>query len=189
MSPYPSQIDQATILDKARELLEHEGIDQLSLGKLSTALGVKAPSLYRYFESKTTLLQAINTATIVELIATLRSAIDYPSADSSEKIVAMAVAYRTFAHTHPAAYALAYSTSSPDMRMAADQAEALVLPLQALMAEISGEDNSLAALRGLLALVHGFVMLEFAGQFQRGGDLSIAFEKATAAYISGWRGE
>ncbi len=144
MSPYPSQIDQTAILDKARELLEAEGIDKLSLGKLADA-------------------------------------------DSRLRITEMAITYRAHAHAHPAAYALAYSASSPDMRVPADRAEALVLPLQALMAEISGEDHSLAALRGLLALVHGFVMLEFAGQYRRGGDLSAAFEQSVSAYVAGWR--
>ena len=186
MSPYPSQIDQTTILDKARELLEAEGIDQLSLAKLADALEVKAPSLYRYFASKTALLQAINTATITDLISTIQASVQSAPTDSRLRITEMAVTYRAYAHAHPAAYVLAYSASSPDMRVPADRAEALVLPLQALMAEISGEDHSLAALRGLLALVHGFVMLEFAGQYRRGGDLSAAFEQSVSAYVAGW---
>ena len=187
MSPYPSQIDQTTILDTARKLLEVDGIDQLSLGKLAEALEVKAPSLYRYFASKTALLQAINTATITDLISALGAAIDRVSDDPTTRIMSMALAYRAFAHAHPAAYALAYSAAPPDIRVAEARAEAMVLPLQALMAEISGADQSLAALRGALALVHGFVMLEFAGQFRRGGDLSATFELAVAAYIHGWQ--
>jgi hypothetical protein len=54
------------------------------------------------------------------------------------------------------------------------------------MAEITGEAESLPALRGLLALMHGFVMLELAQQFRRGGDLDAAYDKAVRAYLNGW---
>src|SRR5258708_13887336 len=108
MSPYPSQIDQTAILDKARELLEAEGIDQLSLGKLADALHVKAPSLYRYFASKTVLLQAINTTTITDLISTIHASVESAPADSRLRITEMAVTYRAYAHAHPAAYSLPY---------------------------------------------------------------------------------
>jgi hypothetical protein len=38
------------------------------------------------------------------------------------------------------------------------------------MAKISGEDQSLSSLRGALALVHGFVLLELKDQHPHGGD-------------------
>jgi Tetracyclin repressor-like, C-terminal domain len=63
----------------------------------------------------------------------------------------------------------------------------LILPLQAIVAQIAGEDDSLPALRGLYALMHGFVLAELTGQFRRGGDLDAAFESAVAAQIRGWQ--
>jgi hypothetical protein len=42
------------------------------------------------------------------------------------------------------------------------------------------------ALRGALALVHGYVMLELKNQFQHGGDLRLAFEASVRAYLRGW---
>jgi hypothetical protein len=55
------------------------------------------------------------------------------------------------------------------------------------MAAISGVEDSLAALRGALALLHGFVMLELKDQFRRGGDLGETFEKVIEAYVAGWQ--
>ena len=102
------------------------------------------------------------------------------------QLLALARAQRAFAHAHPAAYLLAFTTTAPEQRPDAAGLEQSALPLQALMAAISGEAQSLPALRGALALIHGFVMLELKAQFQRGGDLDSAFEAALAAYLDGW---
>ena len=58
--------------------------------------------------------------------------------------------------------------------------------VQEIMARISGAENSLAALRGSLALTHGFITLELNGQFRRGGDLSETFDQIIRAYLAGW---
>ena len=55
------------------------------------------------------------------------------------------------------------------------------------MAKITGQKQSLPALRGALALVHGFVMLELKDQLQRGGDLTMAFDASVNAYLHGWK--
>jgi hypothetical protein len=54
------------------------------------------------------------------------------------------------------------------------------------MTAVSGPKNSLAALRGAMALVHGFVLLELHGQLRRGGDLALDFDTAVHAYLRGW---
>jgi len=60
------------------------------------------------------------------------------------------------------------------------------IQIQAIIKEITGEGNSLTALRGLLALVHGFVMLEINGQLRRCGDLQQTLQDAVRAYLRGW---
>jgi hypothetical protein len=63
----------------------------------------------------------------------------------------------------------------------------MALPLQALMSAVSGPEDSLAALRGAMALVHGFVLLELHGQLRRGGDLAVDFDTVVRAYLRGWQ--
>jgi AcrR family transcriptional regulator len=188
MSPYPSQVNRDGIIQKARELIESEGYERLTLNILAEALGVRAPSLYRYFKSKTELLQAVNTVTIEQLISAQHKAIEAipTEADAVEQFRAMAMAYREFAFAHPIAYSLAFNSTQPELRIDEHHAEALILPIQAIMAKISGEEESLTALRGALALIHGFVMLELTGQLRRGGDLSEAFRRSIEVYLSGW---
>ena len=183
--PYPAQISVDSILDTARAMLEAEGYEALSLQRLAAALNVKAPSLYRYFEGKTALLRAANERLTHELVDAMRAAAE--TGDEGEaRLLAMFRAYRAFALANPNGYALAFSSTIPDLRLDATVGEALALPLQAVMAEISGSARSLDALRGAWALVHGFVTLELSGQFQRGGTLDAAFEQTIAAYVRGW---
>ena len=61
------------------------------------------------------------------------------------------------------------------------------ISIQQIMMQISGEENSLTALRGVLALIHGFISLELNGQFRRGGDLSEAIDSIILAYLRGWQ--
>jgi AcrR family transcriptional regulator len=185
--PYPSQVTQETIVARARVLIEQEGFDQLSLARLAESLGIKAPSLYRYFASKNALLRAVNNATGAQLISSVREAVSATKGSPEAQIMAMSKAYRAFAHANPIVYGLLYSAISPDAQSDPQEAEQQVLPLQALMAQVSGQDHSLPALRGALALIHGFVMLELTGNFRRGGVLDTAFEESVLAYIRGWK--
>jgi len=188
--PYPAQVQVETLAEKARELIESEGLDRLTLSALASAFGIAAPSLYHHFKNKTALLQAVNMATAAALTEHVSTAVAEAVAagqDGRAAILAMAHAYRAFAHANPATYSLLYANQNPDLRVDPRSAEALALPLQAAMAAVVGAAESLAALRGAWALIHGFVMLEIGGQFQRGGDLDAAFTAAVRAYIAGWK--
>jgi AcrR family transcriptional regulator len=184
--PYPAQMDANRIVYYAREVIEAEGVDNLSLNKLATLLGVKAPSLYRHFASKNDLLRAVNLHTGGQLVEAILAAVETAADDPQARVRAMAHAYRAFVHAHPQTYSLMFGSLAPELRPDAALLEGLAIPLQKLMAAISGEADSLAALRGMMALVHGFAILELNGQFQRGGDLGEAFSRVVDAYIAGW---
>jgi AcrR family transcriptional regulator len=184
--PYPTQVDAEKIVGKARALIEAWGVDGLSLHKLAAELGVKAPSLYRYFGDKMTLLRAVNDDTSLRLFAALEAALQDAPVEAESRLLALALGYRAFAYANPVTYGLLFSNTIAELRPDAATQEQRALPLQALMAEVSGEAESLAALRGLYALIHGFVMLELSGQFRRGGDLEAAFVRAVQAYVAGW---
>jgi AcrR family transcriptional regulator len=184
--PYPAQIDRDTAIDAACALIDAEGIDHLSLGKLAAQLGIKAPSLYHHFSDKAELLVGVSLRTSQGLVAAIQGAVDAaPPDDPRARFRVMAAAYRAFAFAHPAAFRLAFSALAPDSRPDPALLEALALPLQASLAVLVGQADSLAALRGFWALVHGFVTLELNGQFQRGGDLEQTLMYAVDAYTIG----
>ncbi len=182
--PYPAQVQAADLTQKARELIEAEGLDRLTLAALAAAFGIAAPSLYHHFKNKTALLVAVNERTGALLIEHLQAAIAQTD-NARDRISAMLHAYRAFALANPATYGLVFTNTIPGLQLDPAFAEALALPLQAAVAVVVGEANSLPALRGGWALVHGFVMLELNGQFRRGGDLDVAFAVAVEAYIRG----
>lgn len=187
--PYPAQTDLTTIVQTAQRLIEEEGVDDLSLARLAAALGIKAPSLYRHVASKSELIRAVNGLMFEALLATFAAALSPPLTTPQAQMTAILESYRTFALAHPQTYILAFTTTDPTERPEARLLEQKVLPYQAIMAQLTGEAHSLAALRGALALVHGFVMLELKGQLQREGDIGEAFAAAVQAYLRGWSNE
>lgn len=184
--PYPSQLTYDSILDTACALIEQEGAEELSLHKLAAALGVKAPSLYRYFAGKPALLAAINTRTVQHLTAALQAAA-YGDGSAEERLMAMAYAFRAYARAHRTLYLLMYGSNDPDIRPDDALLPPLALPLQAVFAEIAGEANGLHAMAGGWSLLHGFVMLEINAQFRRLDDADRAFAVSMRAYLAGWR--
>lgn len=185
--PYPTQVNKESIMQQAALLIEKDGVDALSLSKLATALGVKAPSLYRHIGNKNQLLQSVNFLTLQNLFVTMNKAISQAGTDSFTRLEALSQAYRLYAHEHPQLYQLAYTHKNEGLRPDENVLTEMVLPIQTIMADISGEANSLAALRGALALMHGFVMLELNEQLQRGGSLDDAYTQAFNAYLHGWQ--
>jgi AcrR family transcriptional regulator len=184
--PYPSQINAETILETARDMIRTNGVEKLSLNKLAAAMGVKAPSLYRYYRNKAALLQAVNEDTVVRLFQAMNPILEMPG-QPVDRIVDAAHRYRSFAHDNAAIYGMLFTNTIDDLRPDPEMNVRMVLPYQSLMATICGEQNALSALRGFLALMHGFVMLELAEQLRRGGDLSVAYEASVRAYLDGWQ--
>lgn len=184
--PYPSRIEPEAVIQKAREMIEAEGAENLSLNQVAAAFNVQTPSLYRYFKSKADLLRAVNLQTSAMLVTALQGAITETDSDAHTQMQAMASGFRVFVYANPRTYALAYSSLAEELRPDPAQLEALVLPLQSVIAQLVGEVNALPALRGLWALMHGFITLELNGQFRRGGDLEATYLQTINAFITGW---
>lgn len=189
MAPYPAQTDRDSIIQSACEILESNGVENLSLNKVAAEFGIRAPSLYRYVASKTDLLKAVIERTFRNQFEAYESALKNTNADPEEQLLALFHAHREFAHANPNAYILAYTTTTPELRSDPAELEQQAMVIQKIMAEISGQEQSLSALRGALALVHGYVMLELKEQLQRGGDLRMAFDESIRAYLRGWKTE
>ncbi len=168
-------------------MIEAEGFAALSLAGLAAAFGIKAPSLYRHVGNKIGLLRAVNLLTTQKLFAAMHSAEEDAPTEPTARLLAVFQAYRQFAHENPNTYQLAMTNQDDDLRPDENVLVQMVLPIQGIMAEISGEANALAALRGALALVHGYAMLELNQQLRRSGDLDMAFTQSVSAYLAGWQ--
>ena len=187
MSPYPVQTDRKTIVETASMLIEQDGVDNLSLSKLASQLGIKAPSLYRHIANKEALLHAVIEHTYLRIFEAYDTALASAGDNPVDQIVKLSQAHRSFAHANPNTYMLAYTIPNPELPSNPDMLLERAISIQQIMLQISGEENSLSALRGLLALSHGFATLELNGQLRRGGDLSETFDTVILAYLRGWQ--
>lgn len=108
--PYHHGDLRRALVEAGRGLLEREGIAALSLRAVAREAGVSAAAPYHHFKDRAALLAAIAHEGNVALHAEMREAFD--SAEAGQKrIVAVGVAYVSFAVANPALYRLMFETS------------------------------------------------------------------------------
>ena len=166
MAPEPS-VRQREILAAAREVLEREGLEGLTVGALATRLGIKAPSLYKHFSGKRDLeLALIADGFVAFAVAMEGTAGDFAS---------LAATYRAFALANPQLYRLMTERPLPRDQLPAGLEARAARPV---LAALGDADTARAA----WACAHGLVALELAGRFPAGADIDAAWQAAVAAF-------
>lgn len=160
------------IVAAARELLEDEGADALSMRRLADRLGIRAPSIYKHLPDKRALENALISAGFEEMA----SAFEDATRDADDPVEAVAATYRDFARRHPHLYRL--MTERP-----LDRAN-LVPGAEDLAArrvyEAFGRDRDVA--RAAWAFAHGMTILELNDRFPPDADLDAAWRRGLDAF-------
>jgi AcrR family transcriptional regulator len=159
------------IAGAARQLLEDEGADALSMRNLAGRLGIRAPSLYKHFASKEALEAVLISIGFEEQAVVFAAALE----SSPEPLVSMARAYRIYAQRNPQLYRLMYDRSLNRGLLAPGVEEAAALP--AILA--AGGDRDLA--RAAWAFAHGMTILELNRRFPDDADLDAAWARGMNA--------
>jgi hypothetical protein len=136
-------------------------------------------------------VRAVQEAAAVELGAALSSAAR--GRDPRADLIAMADAFRAFAHRRSGAYGLLFAALPDEMRASPETNQATVAPvLTALAALVPGgghggmtgrTDEPLEAARLFVAFAHGFVSMELAGAFRLGGDVDRAWRTGVRTIV------
>lgn len=93
----------------AVELVEGSSPEELTLREVSRRVGVNHRAAYRHFEDKTALLAAVAEDGYRGLLAAMESALQRASkTDAAERLMALAVAYVSFAIDQPARYRIMF---------------------------------------------------------------------------------
>ncbi|MBS1691288.1 MAG: WHG domain-containing protein [Actinobacteria bacterium] len=159
----PNRLSRDAIVNSALTFLDREGWDALTINALAIQLGTKGPSLYNHVDSLDDLRRTVRMRVIDDIIEMLNTVGQGRTRDDA--VMAMAGAYRSYAHHHPGRY-----SAFTRMPLAGDDPEytaatrAAAGPVIAVLASygLDGEDAFFAALEFWSAL-HGFVLLEMTG--------------------------
>ena len=163
------------IVAAARELLEEEGPEGLSMRRVAERLGIRAPSIYKHLVDKQALENALVSAGFEELAAEFEAVL----ADG-DPLGALAAAYRRFARAHPHLYRLMTDRPLQRERLTAGAEERAAAPI----GQVAG-DPDLA--RAVWAFAHGMTILELNGRFSPDADLDAAWQRGLDAFRSGPR--
>ena len=177
-------LDRASVVEAAVKLIDEEGIEQLSLGRLAERLGVRTPSLYNHVAGLPGLKHDLTLYCLHDLLdLILRSTVGKSRA---EAIFALANAYRAYAREAPGRYALTVQAPDPGDQEVQALAQQLVDVVRAVLAPYRlSEEVAIHAIRGLRSIVHGFISLEVAGGFAMPVDLDASFHWLINLFISG----
>ena len=158
------------IVAAARELLEEEGYEALSMRRLAERLGIRASSLYKHLPNK----QALETALVAVGFEDWLKAFEKAAA-AGDPLPALVRAYRTYALEHPALYRLMTERPLDRAGLPAELEERTAGPIVAA----ARGDADLA--RAMWAFAHGMTILELNGRFPEDADLDAAWERGAEA--------
>ena len=159
------------IVEAARELLEAEGPDGLSMRRVAERVGIRAPSIYKHLPDKEALEAALVSAGFEEWAARFEAA----AADADDPVDAFAVAYRAYAADHPHLYRLMTERPLARDRLEPGVEDRAAAPIVAAAGDPDGA-------RAMWAFAHGMTILELNGRFPPGADLDAAWAKGIAAF-------
>jgi AcrR family transcriptional regulator len=177
-------LDQASVVEAAAKLVDEEGIEQLTLGRLAERLGVRTPSLYNHVAG----LPGLRHDLALYCLRDLRDCITRATVGKSraEAIVALADAYRAYGRKTPGRYALTLQAPPPDDQEVQAVAQQVVEVVLAVLAPYNlSEEDAIHAIRGLRSIVQGFISLEIAGGFGMPIDTDASFHWLINLFIDG----
>jgi AcrR family transcriptional regulator len=173
--PYPQKLSESQILEEAARLVDEEGINALSMRVLAARLGAHAPSLYRYFPDKETLVRAVSAKFLDELAEAV---------SRHERLAGMARAYWDYGLRYPNRYDVVVCRTPEAEQPPAAAKFQVTEPLHELAARLA-PDNPLVAARVLWSYLHGAVSLRLTWPTREGLDPEGAFTAGIEA-LEAW---
>lgn len=160
------------ILAVARQLLETDGSDGLTMRRIGSALGIKAPSLYKHLPGKDGVRTALIADALLEVGTVLHEAVaaaDEPGGPAGRLLRA----YRGYATAHPHLYRLCTAGELDRGALPEGLEEWAGTPFFL----VTGEPYRAQA---LWAAAHGLAVLEIDNRFLPGSELDRTWDAAAA---------
>ena len=158
------------IVAAARELLEEEGPEALSMRRVADRLGIRAPSIYKHLPDKRALENAIVSDVFEEIAEAFEAA-----STGDDPLAGIADTYRRFAHEHPHLFRLMTERPLDRERLTPGAEERAAAPIL----RATGDPDTA---RAAWAFAHGMTILELNGRFPAGADLDAAWSRGLVAF-------
>ena len=169
------------VVAQAARVADEVGFGNLTLAEVAARLGVRLPSLYKHVAGLDALRRHLAAAAGRELGAALAAA--SVGRSGVDALHAMAEAYREFATRRPGAYASTLRAPDPaDAEWVAVATGVLKVVLDVLAGFGLRGDDAIDAVRGLRALMHGFVAIEAAGGYQLPQDIDRSYRRLVDSF-------
>jgi AcrR family transcriptional regulator len=175
------------VVKAAAELVNAEGLEALSLGRLAQQLGVQTPSLYNHVAGLPGLHRELALMSVHELGEQLGNAVIGKS--GAEAVLAGAEAYRAYIKANPGLYMAGLRSSGLqepiDVELQSAQERVVQIALAVMNSFGLKGKEALHAVRGWRSLVHGFATLEVAGGFGLPLDCDESFRRLINLFVQG----
>ncbi|CAA9230207.1 MAG: hypothetical protein AVDCRST_MAG57-1000 [uncultured Blastococcus sp.] len=158
----------AQLVAAARQLLEAQGPDAITIRRLGAAVGIRGPSVYKHVPDKAAIEDALTLVGLAEQAEALQGV--------PTTFAALARAYRAWALSHPHMHRLLNDRPLDRSKLPPGLEDKAAAPL------IAACGGDLALARAAWATIKGLVDLELAGRFPPDTDVDAVYSAAARAY-------
>ncbi|MET0967127.1 MAG: TetR/AcrR family transcriptional regulator [Nakamurella sp.] len=157
------------VRERAWAQIGQDGASALSLKAIATAMGMTAPALYRYYNSRDELLTELILSAYLDLAERVEAAVDGDQ-PPERQLADIAQVIRGWAVAEPQRYLLLYGTPVPGYHApeaATELARRILAPVLAAFANSGPEPEDRAFHQSITfwTRLHGVLSLEAAGHF------------------------
>ena len=124
LTPRRGAESEQSILDAARDILAHSGVEALSMRSVGERVGMSATAIYRYFANKDALVDAVVRVGFERFGAYLTKAAEAHPKGSLDRLAALGLGYIRFALENEAYFKLLFSLQHPHPQAIQDLPEA-----------------------------------------------------------------
>jgi AcrR family transcriptional regulator len=179
-------LNRRQVVDAAIGCIEAQGPGALGVTRVAAALGIKPPSIYNHVGKGDALAWAVAIEGNRRIRDAMRLAVRGVVAPRRQ-LEALTTASRAWARANPGLYTVMAQTRP-------DNAHPEFAPIMDDILELFGRPlaqlgvapvDTVHAVRGLRAAMHGFLLLEASGQFQLADDVDASFAWLIRAILDG----
>lgn len=196
-SPYHHGNLKESLMETALEMIDKEGLDSVTLRDLTQRLGTSRTAVYRHFENKEALIQAVIKKGYEQLDLMFTPIFQDRTQSVAERFERMGRAYLDFAIAHPNLYRLLFGDNYRQEREEIcdykDESQATGLyALIGLLLEAQDEgiialENPMIQAATVWASIHGLASLLIDGHLMMKDNFEAIYEYSQALLLKGLR--